>query len=437
MNRLFKFISIVALLLFSPLLNAQLEIDERMNKSQLKQFFENGGSLEIKKIKYKGSGRAIGMFEDPDSIFNMRSGLALSTGAVKKIPGPNKEQGMSSNNFSLGYNRLDRIARADTKDAAVLEITFVPKEAYFSFNYVFGSEEYPEFVSSSFNDAFAFFLTGPNGEKANLALIPDSMDPIAINTVNHLRNQWYYVNNSRLLGEQAKRIVDTREYWVGRNQYEIRTTYNIEAAIVADPKIPVEFDGFTKLLQAKAKVEPGKTYKLTICIADASDRIYDTGVLIEKGSMLSNPNKDFRSGALATDTNYYFTRDTVLVYTKPEIPNIDIAEVICRDTLVEVFYNTNISTLTLQDMQDLQQLINGLNPSMKYRLSIESYTDQDGSFESNQKLSERRSKHVLEYIESFKLQNLTVESSSGKGVDPNLQKQKADKRRTEIRFKCE
>ncbi len=127
----------------------------------------------------------------------------------------------------------------------------------------------------------------------------------------------------------------------------------------------------------------------------------------------------------------------MLVYTEPEHPKTEIAEIVCSDTMMEVFYNTNISELSPQNMKDLRQLLEGLNPSVKYKLYVEAYTDEDGSVESNRKLSELRSKRVLEYIESFKLQNLTVESSSGKGVDPDLQKPKAAKRRTLIQVSCE
>ena len=50
---------------------------------------------------------------------------------------------------------------SSTGDAVVLEFDFVPSSDTASFNYVFASEEYLTFVNSSFNDVFAFLISGP------------------------------------------------------------------------------------------------------------------------------------------------------------------------------------------------------------------------------------------------------------------------------------
>jgi len=413
---------------------SQLKIKPGINKKELKNFFGDGTSIDVKKIKYKGARRAIGTFEDSDSIFNMYSGLVLSSGAVKRIARKNKKQSTSSINWSKGYRKLDKLAKAKTKDAAIIEVTFIPKEEYISFNYVFGSEEYPEFVGSSFNDAFAFYLKPPKGKTQNLAMIPDSNSRITINNVSHLTNQWYYVNNSKLLGDFKVLDVDTVEYWKGRNKYEIRITYNMSAAIVEDPKIPVEFDGFTKLLQAKTKVIPGKQYKLIVCIADASDRVYDTGVLIEAGSFLSNPSKNFKFGALANDTNYYFKKDTVLVYTEKEDSVIPIKK--CEDIKSEIYFSSAGSILLQVDKEIIDKVLEQLLPENEYKLDIYAYTDLDGSLNYNQRLSQLRAVSVRKYIASKKIQNLTIQETAGKGKDLKGLQEKQFKRRAEIYISC-
>lgn len=66
-------------------------------------------------------------------------------------------------------------------DATILEFDFVPTSSPVVFNYVFASEEYPEYVNSSFNDAFAFLLSGPgisggagfSNDAVNIAIIPE------------------------------------------------------------------------------------------------------------------------------------------------------------------------------------------------------------------------------------------------------------------------
>src|SRR5690554_8015282 len=59
--------------------------------------------------------------------------------------------------------------------------------------YQFGSEEYPNYVGSEFNDAFGFFIrpvsvgaTLPGGVPViNMARLPQSNNPISVNTVNY------------------------------------------------------------------------------------------------------------------------------------------------------------------------------------------------------------------------------------------------------------
>jgi hypothetical protein len=64
----------------------------------------------------------------------------------------------------------------------------------FSFDYVFGSDEYTEFVDTFYNDDFAFIL---NGENIALIIDEDSGNEIAvsINNVNHLKNSALFNNN--------------------------------------------------------------------------------------------------------------------------------------------------------------------------------------------------------------------------------------------------
>ena len=430
-----KIIGLTLILIFPFYIQAQSKIDAGIKRKKLKAFFENGASIEVLKIKYLGSKKAIGTFEDPDSIFDMHSGLVLSTGSVENILSTNTSQATSSNNNSRGYKPLNKIAKTSTKDAAVIEITFIPREEFISFNYVFGSDEYPEFVKTSFNDVFAFFLIHPNGRKVNLARIPNSKTRIAINNVNHLKNQAYYVNNSFLTGFFDIVKEDTVHIWKNNNKYKVRTVYYIAPAIDNDPKIEVQFDGFTKLLQAQSKVKPGKVYKLILCIADASDRIYDSGVLIEAGSFLSSNDKDYKYGALKFREDYYFKRDTVLVDSK-DVPQLQENIVKCQPSKFELTYKTDSYTLTKQHKSEIKSFLEKLDNQFIYDISIESFTDEDGAVSHNQNLSQRRSSSVLTFIKSLELDYLNIESSEGKGIDTNFKYSKSVKRRTVINVDC-
>lgn len=93
-------------------------------------------------------------------------------------------------------------------DPVTLSFDVVPQATgNATFQYVFGSEEYPEYApggasysaSSPMNDVFAFFLwpTGtlntPN--RPNIAKVPGTTQAVSIASVNALNNT-YYVNNN-------------------------------------------------------------------------------------------------------------------------------------------------------------------------------------------------------------------------------------------------
>ena len=73
----------------------------------------------------------------------------------KGVEGPNECGGNTTDNQVPGDADLTTLAGVSTFDASVLEFDFVPAGNTVSFNYVFSSDEYPEFANSSFNDTFA------------------------------------------------------------------------------------------------------------------------------------------------------------------------------------------------------------------------------------------------------------------------------------------
>ena len=75
----------------------------------------------------------------------------------------------------------------NTFDAAVLEFDFVPTANQVVFDYVFASDEYPEWVATPYNDVFAFFVNGTNyAQVRQVAGDPASpFVPVAINNINN------------------------------------------------------------------------------------------------------------------------------------------------------------------------------------------------------------------------------------------------------------
>ncbi len=108
----------------------------------------------------------------------------MSSGAVADAAGASG--GFSSTSFNLpGDPFLEAQANEQSNDAIILQFDFVPNADFVTFSYVFGSEEYPEWVCS-FNDIFAFTIEGVTvpSPQTNIALIPGTTIPVSINTVN-------------------------------------------------------------------------------------------------------------------------------------------------------------------------------------------------------------------------------------------------------------
>jgi hypothetical protein len=89
-----------------------------------------------------------------------------------------------------GDEDLEALVDRTTRDAAVLEIEFIPTHDTIAFNYVFGSDEYLEYVNSAYNDVFAFFVNG-----VNYATLEDGT-VVSVNNINHQTNTEYFRNNT-------------------------------------------------------------------------------------------------------------------------------------------------------------------------------------------------------------------------------------------------
>jgi len=225
---------------------AQLTFNNALTAQQLAQILAGPG-VTVSNATMNCPFNAIGSFNGSSNI-GMLSGIILTTGSTANAAGPNNTGSAGTNNGAPGDPQLNTLAGSGTFDACALEFDIVPVCSLLSFNYVFGSEEYPEWVNSSFNDAFAFFISGPGivGQQ-NIALVPLTALPVTIDNINATTNSIYYVDNTG--------------------------------------GATIQYDAFTVVLTASITVQPCQTYHLKIVIADAGDGIYDSGVFLEEGSM--------------------------------------------------------------------------------------------------------------------------------------------------------
>lgn len=259
--RFFVTISIVLL----PLLGiSQLITNTGMTVQNLVQNVFAGNGVTISNIQFSGGNAAIGYFTANNTNLGLSEGIVMTTGTVLNTGsgphGPNNQPAAGMDNGAGGYQALSNLINGiPTYNASILEFDFTTCSDKVQFNYVFGSEEYLEYVGSEYNDVFAFFISGPGLGTQNIAKLPNGQ-VVAINNVHAAAsnqfgnfgpvNAQYYVNNAN-----------------GGT---------------------IQYDGFTKVLTAEANVQCNATYHLVLAIADAGDAIFDSGIFLEANSFTVN-----------------------------------------------------------------------------------------------------------------------------------------------------
>ena len=226
-----------------------------------------GSGISYSNVNYTGVLSASGFFiNGTDAGLQIPSGIVLTSGAASNIDSLNTYDMPSfTSNSQPGDVQLDALVPGySTYDATVLEFDFAKTsgtagDAYDAyFNYAFGSEEYNEWVGSEYNDVFGFFFNG-----SNIALIPGTSTPVAINNINNGYGTW---------PASHPELYNDNDLTLGPAPYAF------------------EYDGFTDGFQAQILgLEVGTTYHIKLAIADAGDYIYDSGVFIQAGTFSDQP----------------------------------------------------------------------------------------------------------------------------------------------------
>jgi len=215
-----------------------------------------GSNIAISNVTFKGLVSSAGIFNGGATIVGFDSGVLLSSGNAGFVVGPNVTDSKTQVNNSTGDVDLNQLIPGySTYDSTVLEFDFIPNNNVISFQYVFSSEEYNEWVNSSFNDVFGFFLDG-----VNIAKIPGSDVTVSINNVNNGNPYGYNVSNP--------------QYFVNNDLSD------------GGGNIATEMDGMTVVLSVQASVTANQSHHIKMAIADAGDRILDSNVFIKAGSFI-------------------------------------------------------------------------------------------------------------------------------------------------------
>ncbi len=213
-----------------------------------------GKGLAISNVTISCDQNAYGSFSNGNSTnLGLSNGIILSTGSVSDVPGANTSASTTTD-FSNGNDCNDpqlssmlSNAQDKTYDCCILEFDIVPTCNQLSIRFVFGSEEYPEFVNQGVYDMFGFFISGPkpgggNYTNQNIAALPNGT-VVNIDNINNTVNSTYYASNNN------------------------GTT--------------LQYDGFTTAITSTLALFPCQTYHFKMAIADVGDGLYDSGVFVD------------------------------------------------------------------------------------------------------------------------------------------------------------
>lgn len=255
----------LTLISFSGL--SQIIIDNTQTPVQLVTNTLVGPGITTSNITFNGDPIQIGRFYENTSNIGLDSGIVITSGTIMDIPA-----GLLSTDLN-GPGDADILATAQsvtsnpnagninsTFDAGVLEFDFVPTGEVVVFNFVFASNEYTTYINTQYNDAFGFYIDGPNPNGGtytteNLALVPGTTEPITISTIypplngNPGLNEQYYLDNAN------------GHAW----------------------------NGFTIPIEIQFDVYCDSVYHFKFAVADCMDGILDTGVFLEGGSFQALP----------------------------------------------------------------------------------------------------------------------------------------------------
>lgn len=258
---------------------SELPINTNATATQMAQNIFGDGAT-VTGATFYGDNDSSGIYSNGDSVSPGvtpgDSGIILSTGDADDFTNSNGQANQSTNTTTntSGINnfaQFNTAAGARTYDAAVLDVDFIPTGDLMTMQFVFSSEEYPEYQDSLYQDFVGVWI---NGTLVPMSVGNGETDPGNINSGN---NENLYVNNTN-------------------------DDYN------------TEMDGFTVTMTLTIPVNSGVVNSIRIAIADVTDSQYDSNLLIAADSVQTEviaqtdstdlyPNGSVDLDVLANDIN--------------------------------------------------------------------------------------------------------------------------------------
>ncbi|MGB0958835.1 MAG: Hint domain-containing protein [Halocynthiibacter sp.] len=203
-----------------------------------------GQGVVVNSATYSGDNNSSGIYTGADTtmpgVAPSASGVILSSGFVNTVTnssGTSNQSGGTSNDTNGIDNdaQLNAAAGTGTRDASILDVDFVPTGDILTLRFVFGSEEFPEYSNSTYNDMVGVWI---NGQQSTVTTSAGNSNVTSLSNATNL-----YVDNTA-------------------------SQYN------------TEMDGFTLTLSMDIPVVAGQMNSIRIAIADVSDSSYNSYLMI-------------------------------------------------------------------------------------------------------------------------------------------------------------
>ena len=216
------------------------------------------------------------------------SGVILSSGDITNAIGPNDNSMAETTFYSDGDRDLEKLVGTNgtTCDAAVLEFDIISTNSFIlQFQYIYASEEYPEWIGQ-YNDPMAIFVStnrvGTNWINSitnDIALVPGTTNvPVGVNNIN-----------GGCVGDAHTNYVSSPtnpQYYMDNHDPDLSA---VPPYAVAAPVFNIQYDGTTVLLTAQKLISANVTNHIKIAIADYKDADYDSAVFIKTWSPCQCP----------------------------------------------------------------------------------------------------------------------------------------------------
>jgi uncharacterized repeat protein (TIGR01451 family) len=214
-------------------------------------------------------------------VVGIDDGVVMVTGTATTALGPNNKSSVSTGGESGPTSTdLATVTSGNQFDTAILSFNVVPAGNLMALDFVFGSDEYNEFVCTTFNDAMGIFVTGPGiTGTANIARLSTNLNPISVNQIN--RGSAGAANS---FAPAPCTITNSAFYVKNIGDLTAESTGSINSPLgtaTSNAFTNLQYDGFTIPLTAQVKVTPGSTYTVKVIIADIGDANWDSGLFID------------------------------------------------------------------------------------------------------------------------------------------------------------